>query len=89
MSSENNDNAFSITLPLGAALGAVAIAAAGTAAYLILNGSEGTMPSGPGFTSSGRSMLRRIGLMGLITVIENDASRKVLVAVLRAMARRS
>jgi hypothetical protein len=38
---------------------------------------------------SGRSFGRRIGLMTLITLIENDATRKVLVAILRAMARRS
>ncbi|HZU12908.1 MAG TPA: hypothetical protein VFB58_08720 [Chloroflexota bacterium] len=89
MSSENNEDGFSITLPLGAAVGAIVIAAASTAAYLMLNGSEASAPSGSGIASSGRSALRRLGLMGLITVIENDASRRVLVAVLRAMARRA
>lgn len=88
MSSENKDDAFSITLPLGAAIGAIALGAAGMAAYLMFNDNEGASP-GAGLASSGRGMLRRFGLLGLVTLIENDATRKVLVAVLKAMARRA
>jgi hypothetical protein len=34
-------------------------------------------------------MMRRVGLMTLITLIENDTTRRVVVAALRAMARRA
>jgi len=36
-----------------------------------------------------KSPMKRVGMMGLITLIENDATRKVVVQVLKAMAKRS
>jgi hypothetical protein len=34
-------------------------------------------------------MLRKAGLLTVVTLIENDATRRVVVAILRAMARRA
>ena len=74
-----------LTLPIGA-LGAVLALAIGAAAYNYLSGSsdEEAAPKG----KSG-SMRRRLGLMTVITLLENDATRKVVIAVLRAMAKRA
>jgi hypothetical protein len=85
----NQQQNISLSLPLaGIALGAVL--ALGAAAYLMAS-RENNDPTTQvkQRARSGRSFGRRIGLMTLITLIENDATRKVLVAILRAMARRS
>jgi hypothetical protein len=91
MTSDNtNDENFSVSIPIGAAVTAILLAGAAAAAYLLIGRTEeGAESSGSGAARSGKSMIRRLGIMGLITLIENDATRKVVVAVLRAMARRS
>lgn len=89
MSSDNSSDAnFSVSMPVGAAVAAVLLAGAAGAAYLLLGRggeTEGTAQSSKG----GKSMFRRMGILGLVTLIENDATRKLVVAVLKAMARRA
>lgn len=86
-----SDENFSVSIPVGAAVTAVLLAGAAAAAYLIIGraDTEGTAAQASSATRSGKSMFRRLGIMGLVTLIENDATRKVVVAVLKAMARRS
>lgn len=88
MTSENSDNGFSVSMPIGAAVTGVVLIGAGLAAYLLMGPTETSSSSTNSLATSGKSMVRRFGLMSLITLIENDATRKVLVTVLKAMARR-
>jgi hypothetical protein len=97
MRSDNHDDAsFSVSLPIGAAVSAALLAVAAGAAVLLLglgrNGDESETSgsaSKSGKSSSGKNFFRRVGILGLVTLIENDATRKVVVAVLKAMARRA
>jgi hypothetical protein len=91
MSSDNtNEENFSVSIPVGAAVTALLLAGAAAAAYVLIGRADETADSGASSAArSGKSMFRRLGIMGLITLIENDATRKVVIAVLRAMAKRS
>lgn len=89
---ETNDNRrVALSVPIGgvAMLAVLGIALAG---YLIASresdGEEAAERS-KGSKGSKGNLRRRLGLMTLITLIENDATRRVLVSVLRAIARRS
>lgn len=79
---------LSVSVPIGA-LASVAVLGAAAAAYVFLNRSDTSMPSAAGITGKSKSVRRKIGLTTVITVLENDASRKVVLSVLRAMARRA
>ena len=90
MTDENLDKAgISVSVPVGIvaalAVGLIAL----TAAYLIAGREDGTTEANKGKAKSGKSLSRRMGLTALITMIENDTSRKLVLAVLRAMARRA
>jgi hypothetical protein len=74
-----------LKVPLGA-LAAALLIAVGGAAY-IMSSSDDSDDSGKGRSHGG--LRRRVGLMTLVTLIENDATRKVVVAALKALARRS
>jgi len=78
---------ISVSVPIGgiATLVVLGLAVAG---YLIASRSSGEEASGEK-SKSGRNVRRRLGLMTAITLIENDATRKVVLAMLRAMARRA
>ncbi len=78
------------SVPLGAVAAGVILAAAAAAAYLMTN-RENVDVAGAikEKGKSGKGLGRKLGLMTAITLIENDATRKVVVAVLRAMARRA
>ena len=73
----------SVSLPLAAVGGLLLMAAAAVAYAFILRGDqeEGSSPR--------KTIRRKFGLMTAITLIENDATRKLVIAVLRAMARRT
>ena len=78
---------ISVNVPIGA-LATLLVLALGTAGYLLA--SRGSEDGGiTDKVKSGRNMRRRLGLMTAITLIENDATRKVVLAMLRAMARRA
>jgi hypothetical protein len=84
---EGQGSNFSVSVPIGALAGAAVLAAA-AGAYALLNRSEEEGES-PGGSRRSRNMRRRVGLMAIITLLENDASRRVVLALLRAMARRA
>lgn len=72
--------------PLGAVAVTAALVLAG-AVYAITSRGGETEESG----SKGKSgnVRKRLGLMTAIAVIENDTTRKLLLATLRAMAKRA
>jgi hypothetical protein len=88
MAEDNGERNISVSVPVGALAAALVIGAAGAAYALIGRNSEET-DAGNAQKPRSSNMRRKLGLMTLITVIENDASRKVLLALLRAIARRS
>jgi hypothetical protein len=79
---------LSVSVPIGA-LASVAVLAAAAAAYVLLNRSDTSLPSASGIAGKGKKVRRKVGLTTVITVLENDASRKVVLSILRAMARRA
>lgn len=88
-SDENSEPNISLTVPVGAAVGALVLAVAATVAYVLMGrGNESSESTASNVTSSGRNMLRRMGILGLVAVLENDATRKVILAALKAIARR-
>ena len=90
MTIENNESKnMSVSVPMGALAGVLAIAV-GAAIYVTLSrGDDTPAPSASGAKAKAKGMRRRFGLMTAITIIENDTTRKVLLAALRAMAKRS
>jgi hypothetical protein len=85
---ETSGKNVALTLPIGA-LGAALALGLAAAAYTYLSGSS--EDSGESGNSKGKSgsMRKKLGLMTIITLLENDATRKVVLAVLKAMARRA
>jgi hypothetical protein len=88
-SGDSNEQNFSVSVPVGAAVAAILLAGATAAAYLIIGRPGMELGSEGGPAKSGSSFMRKIGLLGLVAMIENDATRKVVVAVLKAMAKRA
>jgi hypothetical protein len=87
-SSESQD--ISVSVPTGVIAAGIFIGMAALAAYIMASRSdEGASGVIAAKAKSGKGFGKKIGLMSLITLIENDATRKVVVAVLRAIARRS
>jgi hypothetical protein len=86
-SGDERQQNFSVSIPIGAAVAGLILMMAAAAYLLMGQGSEGE--SEPASPRPGSSFARRMGLLGLVTMIENDATRKVVVAVLKAMARRA
>jgi hypothetical protein len=95
MADENDENKnVSVSVPMGAIATALVLGMAAAAYALIGRDNAGSetgsgVKAVSGLKAKSGSMRKKLGLMTLITVIENDASRKVLLAFLRAMARRS
>jgi len=88
---KNAKTIISGSVPLGAiALGAL-IAVAAATAYLLTNRENGgvTATIKDKGKSGRKGFGRKLGLMTAITLIENDATRKLVIALLRAMARRA
>lgn len=88
-SSEGTQN-ISVSVPMGVIAAGALVGLAAAAAYVLSSRDE----ADPSSTvkekaKSGRGLMRKFGLLTLITLIENDATRKAVVAVLRAMARRA
>lgn len=90
MTDETNGQAnLSLTVPLGA-LAAAAVLGLGAVAYILYaRGDAGGEIEGAKPAKSRGGMRRKVGLMTLIAVIENDTGRRLLLTVLKAMARRA
>jgi hypothetical protein len=92
VSEESDDNqnvALSLPVPVVAAGLAAGLA---VAAYVLLGRSNAAVEpvdKATKATKATKKFGRKLGLTTLITLIENDTTRKVVVAVLRAVARRS
>ena len=90
MASNDENQSISVSMPTGVVAAGIVVGLAVVAAYLMSSKTDvdpGTALKGSARASKGFG--KRMGLMTLITLIENDATRKVVVAVLRAMAKRS
>lgn len=86
---ETNDNRrVALSVPIGgvAMLAVLGLALAG---YLMASRESNGEEAAERSKSTKGNLRRRLGLMTLVTLIENDATRRVLVSVLRAIARRS
>jgi hypothetical protein len=79
---------ISVSVPIGV-LASAAVLGAGAAAYLFLNRGESTTSTPSGLNQKSKGLRRKVGLTTVITLLENDASRKVVLSILRAMARRA
>lgn len=82
-----NDN-FSVSLPVGAVAAGLLVGLAAATYFLAGRGDDVTETVAQK-GKAGKGKLRKLGLMTLVSLIENDATRKVVVATLKAMARRS
>lgn len=96
MASSNDDKQkkMIVNIPNGPLAAALVLGVASAAYAMVMRNSsspteEGRSSTGGGMARSGKGMLRKAALSGLIAAIENDASRKVVIAVLKAMAKRS
>jgi hypothetical protein len=83
---EQQGSNLSVSVPIGA-LASIAVLGAAAAAYVLLNRGDTSLPSATGIAGKGKKVRRKVGLTTVITVLENDASRKVVLSILRAMAR--
>lgn len=85
-----SNKGVSVSMPIGAVAAAAALGLA-AAAYAFFGRDDEETPATNGVQKSrpSKGVRRKLGLMTLVTLIENDATRKVLVALLRAMARRA
>jgi len=83
---ENGGKNVSLALPVGALGAALAIGLA-AAAYTYLSSDDAGESSDT--KAKAGSMRKKLGLKTIITLLENDATRKVVISVLKAMARRA
>lgn len=90
MANDGNGKAsVSVGVSIGTLAGLLLLAGAGAAyAYFSREGAENPL-SGLQRPGPRKGFPRKVGLMALASMIENDATRKVLVALLRAIARRA
>lgn len=89
-SDENDERSVSVSVPIGAAVAGVLLLGSAAAIYFLLGGGSKSSTSGESsVANSSRSFLRKMGILGLATMIENDFSRKFLVSILKAIARRA
>lgn len=86
----NGEQNISVSVPVGVIAAGAVIGLIAAAAYVMTQRGDTDVSGVAGQAArSGRGFSRKLGLMTLITIIENDATRRVLVALLRAIARRS
>jgi hypothetical protein len=86
---EGSGDSASLSVPVGIVAAGLLLGLAGATYFLTSRSGETTSSQATTAARTGRSMMRRAGIMTLVTLIENDATRKLVVAALRAMARRS
>ena len=82
---------LSVSAPIGFVVVGIALGLAAIAAYIMKSGRKpkqvAIVPERK--ARGGKSAMRKFGLLTLITLIENDVTRKGVVAALKAIARRS
>lgn len=85
----NEDRKISVSVPTGV-VAAVAVLTALAVAYAFIDKGDG---DGNPVTSNksiiGKGMRRKVGITTLIAMLENDITRKVVIAALKAIAKRS
>ena len=87
--SENGGKNISASVPLGTLGGLLVLGLAAAAyTYFAREGEIGN-PVEALQNVKPKAVRRKVGLMTLVALIENDTTRRVLVALLKAMARRS
>lgn len=91
MASESNgDQNLSVSVPMGVVVAGVLVGLMAAAAYLMTQRGDTSVSGTAGRAArTGRGFGRKLGLTTIITLLENDASRRVILAVLKAIARRS
>lgn len=83
MSEETNGGrGVAVSMPAGA-IGGIMLLGILAAAYALLS------RDGDRSLPSGSNLKRKVGLTTLIALLENDATRKVVITVLKALAKRS
>ncbi len=85
---DQSQQKVSFNVPIGVLAAAAVIGLAGAAYTLLSQSSDGEDDSTSSKTKSGGSMRKKLGLMTLVTLIENDVTRKGVVALLKALAKR-
>lgn len=94
MTSGNDENQnVSVNVPVGVIATGLVLGLA-SAIYMLIgrndeNVKEGMAGTASQVTRGARGTLRKAALTALIAAIENDATRRLVVAVLKAMAKRS
>jgi hypothetical protein len=83
---DNESVALSLPVPLVAAGLLVGLA---VAAYVLMGHDSAGADQAGSLRKPVKKFRRKMGLTTLITLIENDTTRKLLVTALKAMARRS
>jgi hypothetical protein len=79
----------SVSVPIGLIVGGALLGLAMAAFLLVSKSDEVGSDATTAVTRSGKGAVRKVGLMTLVTLIENDITRRVVVAVLKSMARRA
>ncbi len=85
---DQSQQKFSFNVPIGVLAAAAVIGLAGAAYTLLSKSSDEEDDSTSSKTKSGGNLRKKLGLMTVITLIENDVTRKGVVALLKAMAKR-
>jgi len=86
----NEEQNLAVSVPMGVVVAGVLLGLLAAAAYVMMQRSDSGVSGAVGQAAkSGKSMRRKLGLTTLITLLENDASRRVILTVLKAIARRS
>ena len=87
-SDDQSQQKMSFNVPIGVLAAAAVIGLAGAAYTLLKPSSGGEDDSTSSKTKSGGNIRKKLGLMTLVTLIENDVTRKGVVALLKALAKR-
>lgn len=85
----NEDRKLSVSVPTGVVAGVAVLTALAIAYAFIDRGDGDDSPVTSAKSKMGKGMRRKVGLTTLIAMLENDLTRKVVIAALKAMAKRS
>ncbi len=87
-SEDQSQQKVSFNVPIGVLAAAAVIGLAGAACTLLSQSSDGADASTSSKIKCGGNIRKKLGLMTLVTLIENDVTRKGVVALLKALAKR-
>jgi len=85
---DQSQQKVSFNVPIGVLAAAAVIGLAGAAYMLLSQSSDEEDESTSSKPKSGGNIRKKLGLMTLVTLIENDVTRKGVVALLKALAKR-